>query len=375
MDYASRRQRLLDQLTAEGLDAYLISHPVNVTYLTGFTGDSTCLIVGKHKTLLVSDGRYTVQIAEECPGLEAFIRPPAQLLPQAVAEVLTKLGARSVGFESHHLSVAEFETLRDALKAAEWKGARDRVERLRAIKDADEIEQTREAVRFAERAFVMFRAMLAPGDREIELAHALESYVRRAGGTGCSFPPIVAVDERAALPHAPPTERAVNGADLLLVDWGANGRSYKSDLTRVLTGHNNSKPFPHPGRDRPTSLEEVYDVVLRAQEKAIRTLRPGVQTGAVDAAARGAIAEAGFGDFFTHSVGHGVGLQIHEAPLMRPGSENVLLEGMIVTVEPGVYLPGWGGIRIEDDVLITADGHEVLSRVPKELAALRLDAI
>jgi Xaa-Pro aminopeptidase len=374
MNYASRRQRLLAQLTTEGLDAYLISHPVNVTYLTGFTGDSTYLIVGKQKTLLVSDGRYTVQLAEECPGLEAFIRPPAQLLPQAVAEVLTRLAARSVGFESHHLSVADFEVLRDAVKSAEWKGARDRVERLRAIKDADEIEQTREAVRFAERAFVMFRAMLALGDSEVELAYALENYIRRAGGSGCSFPPIVAVGERAALPHAPPTNRTVNGADLLLVDWGAAGRFYKSDLTRVLTGHNNSKPVPHPGRDRPTSLAAVYDVVLRAQEKAIRTLRPGVKTGEVDAAARGVIAEAGFGDYFTHSVGHGVGLQIHEAPTMRPGSENVLQPGMIVTVEPGVYLPGWGGIRIEDDVLITADGHEVLSHVPKELAAMGLDA-
>ncbi len=212
MDYASRRQRLLDQLAAEGLDAYLITHPTNVTYLTGFTGYSTYLIAGRQKTLLVSDGRFTEQLAEECPGLDAHIRPPAQLLPQAVAEVLTRLGARSVGFESHHLTVADFETLRDAVKTAEWKGGRDRVERLRAIKDADEIAQIREAIRFAEEAFATFRARLAPGDRETELAYAIENDIRRAGGTGCSFPPIVAVAERAALPHAPPTDRAVNGA-------------------------------------------------------------------------------------------------------------------------------------------------------------------
>ncbi len=132
--------------------------------------------------------------------------------------------------------------------------------------------------------------------------------------------------------------------------------------------------MPHPRRDRSTSLAEVYDTVLRAQEKAIQTLRPGVKTGEVDAAARGVIAEAGFGDYFTHSTGHGIGLQVHEAPALRPNADAVLQAGMVVTVEPGIYLPGWGGVRIEDDVLITADGHEVLSRVPKDLAAMGMDA-
>jgi Xaa-Pro aminopeptidase len=375
MDYALRRQRLLDQLTTEGLDAYLISHPINVTYLTGFSGDSSSLIVTHGRVLLVSDGRFTVQLKEECPGLETHIRPPAQLLPQAIAEVLQKLGARSIGFENHHLNVAEFESLREAVPSVDWKGARDRVECLRAVKDETEIAEIREAVHIAERAFLMFRAMLQPGDRETDLCHALESYVHRAGGSGCSFAPIVAVGERAALPHAPPTDRVVDGTDLLLVDWGASGRFYKSDLTRVLTGHNNSKRIPHPGRDRSTSLEEIYGVVLRAQERAIQALRPGAKTGEVDAAAREVITDAGFGEFFNHSIGHGVGLQIHEAPMMRPGSDLVLQAGMVVTVEPGVYLPGWGGIRIEDDVLITADGPEVLSRVPKELAVMGIDAI
>jgi Xaa-Pro aminopeptidase len=366
-DYpARRRERLGHALPEEGLDALLVSSPVNVTYLTGFTGESSFLVLGRDRAVLVSDRRFTEQIAEECPGLEAHVRQPERSLYQATAEVVARLGAGSVGVESNHLTVAELETLSGLCKAVSWKGGRDRVERLRAVKDASEVAAIREAIAVAERAFAAFRALLRPEDREKDLADALEMYVRRCGGRCGSFPPIVAAGERAALPHAPPTDRAVGGACLLLIDWGASGRMYKSDLTRVLLPRNNS---PSSRAARPADngrLEEVYDVVLRAQQAALKAIRPGAKGQEVDAAARAVIADAGHGDHFGHGLGHGIGLQVHEAPALRPGSEVVLEPGMVVTVEPGVYLPGWGGVRIEDDVLVTADGCEVLTGVPRD---------
>lgn len=361
MDYpARRRRRLLRTLRAEKLDALLITNPFNVTYLTGFSGESSYLLLGRRQTLLISDGRFTQQIAEECPGLDALIRPSSQTLQQAVAEALNKSGLRSLGFESGHLSVAEWEALREGAPTIDWKGGRDRVEKLRVVKDASEVAQIRQAIDIAERAFAMFRAMLRPDDTEKDLHDAMEMYIRRAGGRRGSFPTIVAVGDRAALPHAPPTGRSVAEADLLLIDWGAAGRFYKSDLTRVLAT-----------RRIPPKLEQVYAVVLNAQERAIRRIAPGVKTQDVDAEARAVIAQAGFGDFFTHGLGHGIGLQIHEAPWLRMNSSDVLQAGMVVTVEPGIYLPRWGGVRIEDDILVTPDGAEVLTHVAKDLPAMR----
>lgn len=369
---ARRRDQLARVLPPEGLDALLISSPVNVTYLTGFTGDSSVLLLGRERAVLVSDRRFTEQITEECPGLETYIRPPSQKLPEAVAEVLTKLGFRSVGFETGALSVAEFEALKAAALVVNWKGAAERVEQLRAVKDESEVAHLREAIRIAEQAFCAFRALLRPEDSEKDLCDALEGYVRRAGGQGSSFPPIVAVGERAALPHAPPTGRVVGSGELLLVDWGATGpTSYRSDLTRILDTR--TKSDFRAGASA-TKLEKVYAVVLRAQEAALRAVRPGAAGRDVDAAARKVIADAGFGDYFGHGLGHGIGLQIHEAPAVRPNSDAVLQAGMVITLEPGIYLPGWGGVRIEDDVLVTPEGAEVLTHVPKRLEEMRVFA-
>jgi Xaa-Pro aminopeptidase len=375
MDYpAQRRQRLAQSLHDEGLDALLLTNPVNVTYLTGFTGEASYLVLGRDRTVLVSDFRFTEQLDSECPGLETFIRPPGQPIHAAAAEVLGKLGHRSVGIESSHLTVAALEALCSKAPTITWKGGSDRVERLRAVKDPSEVGEIREAIAIAERAFAVFRALLRPEDREKELADALEAFVRRAGGRCGSFPSIVAVGPRSALPHAPPTDKAVGEADFLLVDWGATGRLYKSDLTRVLVTRKNAT-FAQAGQARPpdAKLEVVYAVVLRAQERALQAIRPGVTGQAIDAVARGVIAEAGHGDHFGHGLGHGIGLEVHEAPAVRPGSEAVLEAGMVITVEPGIYLPGWGGVRIEDDVLVTPDGCEVLTTLTRDLRLLTCD--
>jgi len=222
--HARRREQLARQLAGEGLDALLVTSTVNVTYLTGFTGDSSAVVLTRDRALLVSDPRYTGQIADECPGLETHIRAPTTKLHEAIGQALSRLGARAAGCESAALTLAEAEALRDSAPTLDWKPAADRVEKLRMVKDKGEVAAIREAVAIAERAFTAFLGLLRPEDREKDLADAMEGYVRRCGGLGCCFPPIIAAGDRAALPHCPPTTRQVGDADLLLVDWAPPGR-------------------------------------------------------------------------------------------------------------------------------------------------------
>lgn len=365
--FQARREKLLAGLKETDLAGLLVTSTHNVTYLTGFSGDSSYLLVTPERNIIISDGRYTDQLAEECPNIEREIRPPTKTMQKAVAEVINKLGLTSVGFDSGQMTVAEHQTLLDQTPTVSWKADRGRVENLRAIKDEWELQQTVAAICMAERAMQMLKAMLRGQDTEKELADSIEMYVRRVGGRTTAFPPIVAAGPRAALPHAIPKEEVVGNHPFLLVDWGAAGPFYRSDLTRVLV-RNTTSSLEESGANTIdlAKLRQIYNVVLQAQTNAIAALRPGATGGEVDAAARSVITDAGYGENFNHSIGHGIGLQIHEAPLMKPESDLVLQAGMIVTIEPGIYLPGWGGVRIEDDVLITEDGHQVLSRVPKE---------
>lgn len=364
--FTGRRERLVQQLADAGVHAFLFTQPINVSYLTGFTGEASYLILSADRTILVSDGRFTTQLAEECPGLATHIRPPSQSLTEATAQALNQLGVRDVEFESDHVTVADSQAFADQAKTVAWKPGQGRVEALRKIKDAGEIDQIRDAIRIAEQAFGVFRAQLRPDDTEKDLADTLEHAVRRAGGQCGSFPNIVAVGARAALPHAPPTGKRVHEAPVLLVDWGACGPFfYKSDLTRVLLTRNNSR-VPNAQRGLDAKIQAVYEVVLKAQRAAMAAVRPGVPAKDIDAAARSVIADAGYGDYFTHSIGHGLGMQVHEAPIMRPTTQTALEAGMVVTIEPGIYLPDEFGIRIEDDILVTPDGAEVLTTLPRD---------
>lgn len=363
--FDERRTRLKSILREEGIEAFLVTHPINVSYLTGFSGDSSFLLLSASRALLISDGRYVVQIAEECPGLETHIRPPSQTVVEATGGVLEKIGLGSVGCESGHLTLADYQKLRDATPTLDWKPGADRVEKLRTCKDSSELAQIRDSLRQAEKAFAMFRAYLRPTDTEKDLADALEGFVRRAGAKETAFPPIVAAGPRSALPHAPPSRIMIGAHPLLLVDWGAQGPFYKSDLTRVLWGDNSSSMSGRLSATDWDRLRRAYEVVSAAQTAAIGLLRPGVSAAEVDAAARGTIAAAGLGEWFNHGTGHGFGLQIHETPLLKPGNGTLLQAGMVVTIEPGIYLPGIGGVRVEDDVWIHPDGHEVLSRLPR----------
>jgi len=355
-DFQRRRDLLVAKLAETGADAMLVTDLTNVRYLTGFSGDSTYLLLTAAQAWLLSDSRYDTQIAQECPDLELVSRTAAREMVDLVAETLRSAGVSSVAIESDAMSKWTFDLLSAAAAQIRWIDTHGMVQAQRAVKDSDEIQVIRQAVRMAQTAFLQWRAQLSGELSERAAAYRLENEIRRLGGEGQAFDTIVAVDDRAALPHAGATDHQLAGARSILVDWGARFQGYHSDLTRVLLL---APPSPQ--------LEEIHRVVVAAQRAAIAMIRPGVETNQVDGAARQVIAQAGYGPAFGHGLGHGFGLQIHEQPRLSPLATGTLAPGMVVTVEPGIYLPGQCGVRIEDDVLVTADGCEVLSDLPQSL--------
>lgn len=353
--FQQRRERLRHAVAKAQAEALLVTNFTNVTYLTGFTGDDSYLLVRSDGDVIISDPRYTTQIEEECPGLDAHIRRPGVSMLRGVVKVLKQAKIARLGLEADSMTVGLREAIAKELPKVELVSTSSLVERQRRVKDKHEIAQIRQAVWYAERAFAVLRATLRPDKTEKQVADELEGQMRLFGAKCASFPSIIAVGARAALPHARPTEATIGSSEFVLVDWGADGGLYKSDLTRVLiTGK------------IPPKLERIYGVVLKAQQAAIAAIRPGVTGQDVDRVARDIIAAAGYSRYFGHGLGHGLGLEVHEGPRLAVNSQIVLKPGMVVTVEPGIYLPGWGGVRIEDDVLVTRSGHEVLTSVPKD---------
>lgn len=355
-DFPSRREKLRRGLAKLQAEALLVTRFTNVTYLTGFTGDDSYLLVAKDKQVLITDFRYQTQLADECPGLELHVRKQGQHMPEAVAKVVKSVGLSKLAIEADSMTVGLLEQLGKKLPKVETQNTSGLVELLREVKDKDEIAEIRRAGAIAERALAMVRHLMLPDRTERQVAAELEYQMRQFGAKGASFETIIATGARAALPHARPGEQTIGSADFTLVDWGAQAGLYKSDLTRLVV---TSRISP--------KLKRVYGVVLEAQRKAIATIRSGVPACDVDHAAREVIAQAGFGRYFGHSLGHGIGLDIHEGPRLIKTNKRPLKPGNVVTVEPGIYLPGWGGVRIEDDVLVTRSGCEVLTRFPKQL--------
>ena len=354
--FEQRRRKLIILTSKLDIDALLVTDFTNVTYLSGFTGDDSYMLVGKALEILLSDPRYSEQLGEECPELQLAIRRPPKNIVTLTSEVVRKAKLTRIGVEASSMSLSLFEQLNAALPKATLVPTHGLVEQLREIKDKEEVAEIRQAVKLAERVFTMLRAGLRPDQTEREIAYELEYQIRRMGGSGCAFPPIVAVGPRAALPHAVPTDQRISADPLLLMDWGARAHLYMSDLTRILV----------TGKISP-KLERIYGVVLKAQEQAIAAIRPGALMSEVDAAARNVITKAGYGKQFGHGLGHGFGLEIHETTRLAANQDRPLKAGMVITVEPGIYLPGWGGVRIEDDILVTRTGHDVLSKLPKAL--------
>jgi Xaa-Pro aminopeptidase len=353
MQHPTRRGRLRQLLKKAGADSLLVTNFANVTYLTGFTGDDSFLLITRADEILITDPRYTEQLEEECPGLELAVRKPGVTMTELVAKTCQRAKIGALGIEGDSITVSQRDQIAEKLPKMEIVKTTGLVEQLRAIKDREEITEIREAIRFAQDAYRRLRPAARPELTEKQFADAIEHEMRTLGAKCASFPPIVAVGPRAALPHARPTEKRLGEAGYFLLDWGASGRLYKSDLTRmVATGK------------IPPKLERIYRLVFKAQAAAIAAIRPGVRCHDVDQAARAVIEAAGFGKNFGHGVGHGIGLAIHESPRMARGVQQPLAAGMVVTVEPGIYLPGWGGVRIEDDVLVTRRGHEVRTTLP-----------
>jgi Xaa-Pro aminopeptidase len=362
--YPQRIARMRAAIADAGLDALLVLIAANRNYLSGYTAadgqfDETAgaLIISADHILLATDSRYELQARREAPGFETVCYRGRLMddLPRRLAD----LGVRRLGFESVRMSVKQHRDLEDnigqAQAAIELVPQEALVENLRVCKDAGEIEATRRAVACAESAFRKLQADLAPGMSEAEIAHRLEAYMRAGGAEGPSFPTIVAAGPNSALPHAVPGERRLERGEPLLLDWGARVDGYCSDISRTLVC----------GAPDDTFLA-CYHTVRQAQTAAIEAIRAGASARAVDATARRIIREAGFAGRFGHSLGHGTGLCTHEAPHLSPRSEDILAAGMLVTVEPGIYLPDWGGIRLENQVWVRTDRAVVLNTLDLE---------
>jgi Xaa-Pro aminopeptidase len=352
-----RAERLSALLPEAEIDALLVSDLVNVRYLTGYTGSNGLAVVGGDLRVFVTDFRYVQQATEEVdPGFE---RRQAQLeLTDALSEILPE-GSLRLGFEEAHVSVREHARLRNELpERVELVPVEGLVERLRAIKDPEEVARIREAAKLADAAFLELLSGGLAGRTERELAFALGEKMYRAGAAGSSFDAIIAAGPHGALPHATPRDVAIEPGQLVVIDWGAKLDGYCSDCTRTV----------FVGGEPGDQEREVYDLVLRAQLAGLEAIRAGARTREVDRAARQVIEAAGRGDEFGHGLGHGVGLDIHEAPRLSPRSSDAVLEaGNVVTDEPGVYLPERFGVRIEDLVVVTEEGCEILTGVDKEL--------
>ena len=355
MDHAARRRRLASRLPELGADAFLITRLPNVRYLTGFTGSNGQVILKVDGGVFLTDGRYEQQSGHEVPDLRR-VTYSAEFVPR-FAEACRDLGAGRVAFESAGVTHRTYTLL--AQTGIGLIPTTEEVERLRRTKDPEERAALQAAQAMADQAFGRITGKLSEGVAEREVALELDITMRGLGSEGVSFDTIVAFGENAAEPHHRPTGRLLSRGDMVKVDFGCVVNGYHSDMTRTVA-------FGEPdGR-----LREIYGVVRRAQQAGVDAVQPGVPCKEVDAATRDPIKEAGYGDRYGHGAGHGVGLEIHEAPWLRPGGDGSLSEGTVVTVEPGIYLEGLGGVRIEDMVEVTAEGGRVLARTTKDLVIL-----
>ena len=353
---AERLVRCRSRMLRKRIDAYLVLRAVDQAYLTGFDGEDGAVMVTARRVYVITDGRFDEHADRQAPWATKVLRKGP--LAPAIARVARRLRLQRLHVQADAVDVAAHAALRRAAKPIRLTPAPAIVGEMRQIKDAVEIEAIRRAVDVAQRAFKRIVRHVRPGAVERDLAGRLEYEMRRAGADGAAFATIVAAGAHAALPHARAGDDVVRRDQIVLFDWGARVGGYCSDLTRVVA----------VGRI-PARLRRIYEIVLQAQQAGIAAIAPGVTARQADAAARRIIAKAGYGKQFSHSLGHGLGLEVHEAPALSRRVERRLEPGMVVTVEPGVYVRGLGGVRIEDDVLVTRDGAEVLSDLDRSWAA------
>lgn len=340
-------------LVARDLHGILVLRPENRRYLSGFTGSAGGLFIDSRRALLLTDFRYIEQAGSESPHFEV-VRVEKNIM-ESLGVVLQGLAMFRLGFEGDYLTYQQYTLMQDQLAGQNLVSSPGLVEKLRECKDSSEMNAISRAAELSDRAFQHLLRFIAPGVRERELALELEFFMRRQGADGSSFPIIAASGPRSALPHGVATDRLLASGDLLTLDFGALIDGYNSDQTRtVVLGSPTSKQL------------KIYKIVLEAQQAALKKIKAGVSAGEVDQAAREVIKGYGYGEYFGHGTGHGVGLAVHEAPRLSAGVTTELEPGMVVTVEPGIYLPGWGGVRTEDMVLVEDGGGKILTHSPKE---------
>lgn len=366
MAVSSRVSKLRDSLSSRGVDAILLTSMLSIRYVSGFTGSHGFVLVGADDGWIAVDSRYTLQAAQECEQWER--RNLASSGAENLADMLAASGYRRVGVEADHLTVAAMQSYQASLDSrVELAPLSDVVRQLRLIKDSAEIARIEHACSIADEVFHHMCCTLRPGMAELDAMLEIEWRIRKQHRAEVAFPTIVVSGPRTAMPHGQPSERRMATGDLVTMDFGARWEGYCSDITRTIV-------LGRASDDQ----RRVYGTVLEAQQRAMDGIRPGVPGRAVDALARDFIAAAGHGDHFGHGLGHSLGLEVHDGPGMSPRSDFDLAEGMVFTVEPGIYIPEWGGVRIEDDVLVTApdDGspteprRRVLTTAGRELIEL-----
>jgi Xaa-Pro aminopeptidase len=347
-----RLARLRSILAENELDAVLIGQPENRYYLSGFTGSAGWLIISAEKAIMATDFRYFEQVGQQAPGFELakIEKKFSDLLPVVLADV----GVQRLGFESQHLTVDQWQVLSESAEGVEWVPQKDTVEAIRAVKDESEIEALRRSTALTDAAFAHLLEVIMPGMTEVEAAWEIESYMRSHGANKVAFDLIVAAGPNGARPHARPGDHAIQPGEPIVIDIGSKVDGYCSDMTRTICLGEPSAEYL-----------EVWNIVLQAQEAALTTICAGISGVQADAAARDLIVAAGYGEYFGHGLGHGVGLAVHEKPGAGKLSEDILEASMSLTVEPGIYIPGQFGVRIEDLIIIREEGIEILTGTAK----------
>ncbi|SFD53267.1 Xaa-Pro aminopeptidase [Lentibacillus persicus] len=344
------------KLNEENLDAILINSPINRRYITGFTGTAGAAVVTQNDARFITDFRYIEQASEQ--AVDFTIVEHKQPIHNEISEQLKQMSVKRIGFEKDHVTFSTYEKYNETLET-ELVPVSGLVEDLRLVKSDEELEHLKRAAKIADDAFDHIQNYIKPGVKEIDISNELEFFMRRQGAASSSFDIIVASGYRAALPHGVASEKEIQNGELVTMDYGALLDGYCSDTTRTVAVGEIS--------DR---LKTIYDTVLEAQLRGVANIKPGMTGKEADALTRDYIDSKGFGDYFGHSTGHGLGMEVHEGPALSFKSDKKLEPGMVVTVEPGIYIPDVGGCRIEDDIVITETGNDRLTRAPKELVRL-----
>jgi Xaa-Pro aminopeptidase len=366
MDYPARQKKLREHLATTRFDALLISHLPNIRYLSGFTGSAGFLLIDESTCVFITDVRYDPQARQEVKGAKVVIarQPVLRELADWIARRRKKSRPMSIGVEGEHMTLTENKKIGDLLPSRiRLRPAAAMVERARMIKDAKELQSIRAAVNLGATLFDRAIEILRPAVTETAVAAEMEFTARQAGAEAMSFETIIASGKRSALPHGRATEQAIPAGSFVVCDFGVILAGYCSDQTRTVWIRGGSEAIPKAAR-------RAYDAVLEAQLASIAAVKPGAAVSEVDAAGRNILKKAGLGRYFTHSTGHGVGLEIHEGPRIAAGQKEILRPGMVITIEPGVYFPGKWGVRIEDMVAVTETGCEVLTPTKKDFLAL-----